>query len=317
MAVGLFTAVEKFLESAVGLFGGPSTTDPPPTSARAVASPAGWSNPDVFAVLTEQVRNAATLTEKREAVTRLATESTDFATGARRTAIDQLAGFRTAATVLAPIAATPAGLQALVATSQAAIADANRNITNGLTEVRRQAGRVPSLLPMRPVRKSKKPAKRRRVRPQDRRSTLTRGNAGPGVRQALEFAKAMDSAGYRMGGFGRNYIDCSGMVAATVNVALGRDAFESRMSTMNERQWLMARGARPGLGGPEDLNIGFYDRGGGANGHTAMTLAGVNIESNGSQGVVIGGNVGADHSMFDQRMHIPAEQLNGRRSSVA
>lgn len=127
-----------------------------------------------------------------------------------------------------------------------------------------------------------------------------------------KFAQSMDPATYLMGGFSRQSIDCSGIVSAVVNDALGLDPFASRMSTVSEGQWLAAKGAKPGLGGPGDISIGWYDRGGGANGHTAMTLSdGTNVESNGSEGVVVGGKVGAKASMFDKHMFLPAALLRG------
>lgn len=127
-----------------------------------------------------------------------------------------------------------------------------------------------------------------------------------------KFAQSMDPAKYLMGGFSRTAIDCSGIVSATVNAALGLPPFASRMSTISEGSWLAAKGAKNGLGGPGDISIGWYDRGGGANGHTAMTLSdGTNVESNGTDGVVIGGPVGAKASMFDKHMYLPKDLLRG------
>lgn len=138
------------------------------------------------------------------------------------------------------------------------------------------------------------------------------GFAEGGQVPGKKFAQSMDSAGYLMGGFSRTSIDCSGMVSAVVNDALGLNPFASRMSTVSEGQWLAAKGALQGKGKPGDISIGWYDRGGGANGHTAMTLGdGTNVESNGSDGVIIGGPVGANASMFDKHMYIPAALLRG------
>lgn len=138
------------------------------------------------------------------------------------------------------------------------------------------------------------------------------GFAEGGQVPGKKFAQSMDSATYLMGGFNRARIDCSGMVSATVNDALGLDPFAGRMSTVNEGTWLAAKGARPGLGGLGDISIGWYDNGGGTLGHTAMTLSdGTNVESNSSDGVVIGGPVGADHPMFTHQMHLPAALLRG------
>ncbi|UGT65332.1 phage tail tape measure protein [Nocardia gipuzkoensis] len=145
-----------------------------------------------------------------------------------------------------------------------------------------------------------------------RRLGLITAMAAGGIVPGKAFAQSLDPAKYQMGGFSTSAIDCSGLVSAVVNDALGRPPFSSRMSTMSEGQWLAALGAKPGLGGPGDISVGWYDNGGGANGHTAMTLGdGTNVESNGSEGVVVGGKVGADHSMFTQRMHLPAALLRG------
>lgn len=138
------------------------------------------------------------------------------------------------------------------------------------------------------------------------------GLAGGGVVPGKAFAQSMDPAVYEMGGFSTSSIDCSGMVAATINDAMGLDPFSSRMSTMSEGEWLAARGGKSGLGGAGDISVGWYDNGGGPFGHTALTLGdGTNVESNGSEGVVVGGPVGADDPMFTNRMHIPAALLRG------
>ncbi len=127
------------------------------------------------------------------------------------------------------------------------------------------------------------------------------------------FAQSMDSATYLMGGYNKKQIDCSGLVAAVVNDALGLDPWSGRMSTVNEGSWLKAKGAKPGLGGPGDIAIAWYDRGGGANGHTAMRLGdGTGVESRSGDGVVIGSSATpVTSSMFDQAMHLPKELLMG------
>ncbi|KZM75742.1 phage tail tape measure protein [Nocardia terpenica] len=126
---------------------------------------------------------------------------------------------------------------------------------------------------------------------------VTVGRAG--LDAATSYAQSMAGTPYAMGGFGPDGIDCSAFVSAVVNKAVGRDAYESRMSTMTEGSWLADLGATPGHGGPGTLRIGWYDNGGGEAGHTAGTFPdGTNFESNGRQGVVIGGETGADDPMF-------------------
>ena len=102
------------------------------------------------------------------------------------------------------------------------------------------------------------------------------------IKRTLAF---LDGTPYYMGGWSAGGVDCSGGVSATVNVYRGEDPFASRMSTVTEGQWLAERGAVPGKGGAGDITIGWWDRGGGANGHTAMQLAdGTFIESGGNTG---------------------------------
>ncbi|APT87379.1 phage tail tape measure protein [Corynebacterium flavescens] len=114
---------------------------------------------------------------------------------------------------------------------------------------------------------------------------------------------------YVMGGFSPSAFDCSGAIAATVNTWLGLDTFDSRMSTVNEGQWLAAKGFEAGRGNGNQLVVGWYDYGGGANGHTAMMLPdGTFIESGGStgQGFTIGGAAGPlDGRGFTNFMYLP------------
>lgn len=126
------------------------------------------------------------------------------------------------------------------------------------------------------------------------------------VAAAKSFASSMDPAKYLMGGFSPSAIDCSGLVSAVVNVATGRGPFESRMSTVTEGSWLKSLGFKPGRGGDGDLRVGWWDKGGGANGHTAGTFPdGTNFESNASDGVVIGGKTGAGDGQFTNHAYLP------------
>ncbi|VZH84186.1 phage tail tape measure protein [Corynebacterium rouxii] len=95
----------------------------------------------------------------------------------------------------------------------------------------------------------------------------------------------MDSTRYKMGGWDEGGVDCSGGVSGTVNVGMGLDFFDSRMSTVTEGKWLDAKGALPGRGGLGDITIGWWDQGGGASGHTALQLQdGTFVESGGNTG---------------------------------
>lgn len=118
-----------------------------------------------------------------------------------------------------------------------------------------------------------------------------------------------DGGPYTMGGFSPSTFDCSGAVAATVNTWLGLDPFDSRMSTVNEGAWLAAKGFENGRGNGNELVVGWYDYGGGANGHTALMLPdGTYIESGGNtgQGFTIGGAAGPlDGRGFTNFMYLP------------
>lgn len=113
--------------------------------------------------------------------------------------------------------------------------------------------------------------------------------------RALSTLSPYNNGRYVMGGFSPTVTDCSGAVAMGVNAYLGLDPFDSRMSTVNEGQWLANKGFQRGKGGPNDLVVGWWDQGGGANGHTAMRFPdGTYLESGGNtgQGLTIGGKAG-------------------------
>lgn len=134
---------------------------------------------------------------------------------------------------------------------------------------------------------------------------------------SMAWAQSMDPAQYSMGGFSTEAIDCSGAVSGAVNEAVGLPAFDSRMSTVTEGSWLQAKGATLGRGGPGTLRIGWWDEGGGANGHTALTYPdGTNFESNGSEGVVVGGPTGADDPSFTNHAYFVTAGDLGEPGSV-
>lgn len=112
--------------------------------------------------------------------------------------------------------------------------------------------------------------------------------AGGLIKSAAEIKRSiafMHGTPYLIGGWTPAATDCSGAVSGTTNVAVGLPFFDSRTSTVSEGPWLDAKGALPGRGGPGDITIGWWDRGGGANGHTAMVLQdGTFVESGGNTG---------------------------------
>ncbi|WP_158300345.1 hypothetical protein [Corynebacterium glutamicum] len=127
--------------------------------------------------------------------------------------------------------------------------------------------------------------------------------------RALRTLAPYNNGRYIMGGFSPTVTDCSGAVAMGVNAYLGLDPFDSRMSTVNEGQWLANKGFQRGKGGPNDLVVGWWDQGGGANGHTAMRFPdGTYLESGGNtgQGLTIGGKAGPlEGRGFTDFMYLP------------
>lgn len=120
------------------------------------------------------------------------------------------------------------------------------------------------------------------------------------------FVQSLDDAQYGMGQFNRSMIDCSGFVSAVANEATGREAFSERASTVNMREFLLARGFKEGMGGAGDLRVGWWDNGGGPNGHTALTLPdGTRAEST-TGGVRYGpGAAGHDSAQMTNHMYLP------------
>ncbi|QDM55913.1 tape measure protein [Gordonia phage Trax] len=151
--------------------------------------------------------------------------------------------------------------------------------------------------------------------PQGQPSGMGGSGSDLNIAGATEFARSMDGVPYLMGGFSRDSIDCSGMVSAVVNVAKNLDPFDSRMSTVTEGDWLKKKGALDGQGSQGDLRIGWWDQGGGANGHTAGTFPdGTNFESTGPK-VRIGGPVGFNDKQFTDHMYFPGGGATGLNST--
>ncbi|MCX5522194.1 hypothetical protein OG342_04835 [Streptomyces bobili] len=116
---------------------------------------------------------------------------------------------------------------------------------------------------------------------------------GPGVQKALSWARTQHGLPYQWGGNGNPSWDCSGLTSAVESVIRGERP---------HRRW--ATGSFVGNSGPagwvrnlkSPYSIGITNAG---VGHTAGTIGGVNIESRGGDGVVIGSRArGANDRMF-------------------
>ncbi|MEU0069536.1 hypothetical protein ABZ027_08325 [Streptomyces sp. NPDC006332] len=119
---------------------------------------------------------------------------------------------------------------------------------------------------------------------------------GPAVQRALSWVKTQDGLPYQWAGNGNPSWDCSGLMSAIESVIRGERP---------HRRW--ATGAFVGNNGPSgwvrNLNspfmIGITNAG---VGHTAGTLAGMNVESSGGAGVHMGKSArGYNNSMFTSR----------------
>lgn len=145
---------------------------------------------------------------------------------------------------------------------------------------------------------------------------LPRHATGGRVQKVKNDLAPLDGTPYILGGFSPAGVDCSGAVSAAVNSWENVPIFQSRMSTATEGPWLAAHGALPGRGNAGDFQIGWWDNGGGANGHTALRLPdGTYIESGGNAGggLTIGRGAGPlDGRGFTTWAHFPgsAADLN-------
>ncbi|MES3667633.1 phage tail tape measure protein [Corynebacterium diphtheriae] len=151
---------------------------------------------------------------------------------------------------------------------------------------------------------------------------LETGGRVDGSARVKSALSGMNGTPYVFGGFSPAGTDCSGAVSMGVNAYLGLDPLDSRTSTTSIGAWLTQKGFEQGRGSDGDLVVGWYDHGGGMNGHTAMQLPdGTFIESGGNTGggLTIGGSAGPlDGRGFTNFMHLkgggPTGDLGGGSS---
>ncbi|QEM40901.1 MAG: tape measure protein [Phage AS32] len=128
---------------------------------------------------------------------------------------------------------------------------------------------------------------------------------GPKVRAALAWAKTQAGKPYVWGGVGPDGYDCSGFMSAITNHLLGR-SLHSRVGTTATFPWSGFQFGTVSKG----FTIGSARNYGSTGiGHMAGTLGGVNVESRGGQGVVIGSSArGALDTGFNTRYHLAMKQ---------
>jgi hypothetical protein len=118
---------------------------------------------------------------------------------------------------------------------------------------------------------------------------MVAGRINPGLAGALRWARTQDPLPYLWGGMGRGGWDCSGFMSGITNHILGRSVGRRLFTTGSFPTGLFAQG----MGA---FSIGSVR---GNPGHMAGTLNGVNVESRGGDGVVIGrGARGAKDRLF-------------------
>jgi hypothetical protein len=126
----------------------------------------------------------------------------------------------------------------------------------------------------------------------------------PGLNGGLAFARREAAANkpYIWAAVGPKGYDCSGFQSAITNVILGKNPYSRRGST-GTMPW---SGFAPGYGA---YSIGWRT---GNPGHMAGTINGVNVESKGSTGPIVGKNArGARNSLFTHIAHLKGYAKGG------
>lgn len=133
-------------------------------------------------------------------------------------------------------------------------------------------------------------------------------SGGPKVRRALKWAREQEGKPYAWGGIGSlgGGFDCSGFMGAITNVLEGKP-INTRRGTTATFPW---SGFKSGAGPAKGFTIGSSRSYGSSGiGHMAGTLGGVNVESRGGEGVVIGSRArGYSDPGFAQRAFLPLKE---------
>ena len=113
------------------------------------------------------------------------------------------------------------------------------------------------------------------------------------------------------GGLFSNWGDCSGAMSGLAALAVGVNPSGRKFATMNEGDWLLSHGFRPGLG-PADtsFNLGWFN-GGPWGGHTSGSIGGTNVEMGGGRGngQIGGAAASPSNAQFTDHAHIALGEL--------
>jgi len=126
-------------------------------------------------------------------------------------------------------------------------------------------------------------------------------NAGGAIGRGQRFARREAGKPYIWGGVGPRGYDCSGFMSAIQNVLLARNPHRRLYGTgLFTGASQGPAGLRRGTGG---FTVGVVR---GSPGHMSGTLSGMNVESRGGAGSVVGSNArGADHRMYRWQYYLP------------
>ena len=127
--------------------------------------------------------------------------------------------------------------------------------------------------------------------------------SGGNLAGTMAFGRSQVGKPYVWGGVGPGGYDCSGFVSALINYARGRNPYR-RIGATGSMPW-SEFGAGSGR-----FSVGWFK---GNPGHTAATINGVNFESRGGRGVVVGsGARGANNGLFTNRASVKGFAGGGR-----
>lgn len=133
--------------------------------------------------------------------------------------------------------------------------------------------------------------------------------AAGGVAAGQAFARGEAGKPYVWGGVGPGGYDCSGFMSAITNVALGRNPHSRLFATGSFGAGRGAGGFVPGTNSA--FVIGVSPDTGSGIGHMAGNIGGLNVESRGGNGVVVGGAArGPTDRLFPWQFYLP--QVLGR-----